>query len=141
MLIFEILGSYAVALMLGAMLFFSFLIAPLLFRVLEEQQAGRFVRALFPWYYLFILILAGAAFALLIGSAVIPAALVGIIGVGALVSRQVLMPRINLLKDRMNAGDGAAAAWFDRLHAATVWINALQLLLAVTVLAILASGT
>ena len=35
----------------GSMLFFSFVMAPLIFTQLDEATAGRFIRAVFPWYY------------------------------------------------------------------------------------------
>src|ERR1700682_4083239 len=41
----------AVAVWLGAMGFFAFVIAPAAFSVLEREAAGRFVSAVFPRYY------------------------------------------------------------------------------------------
>ena len=45
---------YVVALTawVGSILFFSFGVAPIIFSVLGEQAGGKFVRALFPRYYL-----------------------------------------------------------------------------------------
>ena len=45
---------YVVALTawVGSILFFSFGVAPIIFGVLGEQTGGKFVRALFPRYYL-----------------------------------------------------------------------------------------
>ena len=57
-----------------------------------------------------------------------------LIALGAVVARQVLMPRINHHRDRMQAGERAAEARFDRLHRASVWINGAQLLAALAVL-------
>ena len=37
---------------LGIMLFFSFAIAPVIFKVLKENDARKFVRTIFPYYYL-----------------------------------------------------------------------------------------
>lgn len=41
-----------VSLVLGVMLFFSFVLAPMIFKVLPPDNAGVFVRAIFPYYYL-----------------------------------------------------------------------------------------
>ena len=41
-----------VSLVLGVMLFFSFVLAPMIFKVLPPDNAGIFVRAIFPYYYL-----------------------------------------------------------------------------------------
>ena len=41
-----------IAISLGTMLFFSFVIAPVIFKVLDANNAGKFVRKIFPYYYL-----------------------------------------------------------------------------------------
>ena len=41
-----------VSLVLGVMLFFSFVLAPMIFKVLPPDNASVFVRAIFPYYYL-----------------------------------------------------------------------------------------
>ena len=41
----------ALAAWIGAILFFSFGVAPIIFKVLAPEQAAKFVRALFPRYY------------------------------------------------------------------------------------------
>ena len=41
-----------VSIVLGVMLFFSFVLAPMIFKVLPPDNAGIFVRAIFPYYYL-----------------------------------------------------------------------------------------
>src|SRR3546814_9590280 len=45
------LALFATALLLGAMLFFSFVVLPVAHRNLEPMAARRFVRAVFPAYY------------------------------------------------------------------------------------------
>jgi hypothetical protein len=42
---------YIATLCLGAMLFFYFVTAPLIFGKLPSRQAGLLIRAVFPWYY------------------------------------------------------------------------------------------
>jgi len=41
----------AVAVWLGAMGFFAFIVAPAAFSALDREAAGRFVSAVFPRYY------------------------------------------------------------------------------------------
>ena len=41
-----------IAISLGMMVFFSFIIAPVIFKVLSPEEAGRFVRKIFPYYYM-----------------------------------------------------------------------------------------
>ncbi|MEO1282978.1 MAG: DUF4149 domain-containing protein, partial [Pseudomonadota bacterium] len=47
----EAMTGQIAALIVGAMLFFSGVIAPLVFKVLQADDAGRFLRAMFPLYY------------------------------------------------------------------------------------------
>ena len=121
------LGLVLTGMLFGAMGFFSFVIAPLTFGLLPAEHAGKFVRGLFPWYYLVSLILAFLAGAALVGSRPTEAAILFAIALGAAISRQVLMPRINDHRDAAKAGDEKAEKIFDRLHKITVYINVAQL--------------
>ena len=48
----SLLAALAAALLVGGMLFFAAMVAPMVFKVLDEATAGRFIRRLFPVYYL-----------------------------------------------------------------------------------------
>ena len=50
--LFDSVYVLAMAAMVGSIVFFSFVVAPIIFRVLGAEAGGRFVRALFPRYYL-----------------------------------------------------------------------------------------
>ena len=45
------LSSYLTSIILGIMLFFSFVIAPITFTVLNEESSRKFIRKIFPYYY------------------------------------------------------------------------------------------
>ncbi len=62
------------------------------------------------------------------------AAVMGVITVGFLIARQVLMPRINAYRDQELAGNQAAGRSFTRLHRLSVGINLIQLIAASVVL-------
>ena len=47
----EQVSIYLTAMILGIMLFFSFVIAPVVFTTLDEQNARKFIRRIFPFYY------------------------------------------------------------------------------------------
>ena len=47
----EQISIYLTALILGIMLFFSFVIAPVVFTSLDEENARKFIRRIFPFYY------------------------------------------------------------------------------------------
>jgi hypothetical protein len=104
-----------VAGMLGVMLFFSFALAPLVFRVLPPEGARAYLRAAFPLYFVTLGIAALAA------CAIAHAPLVrGTLAACALlfaISRWWLTPRINAAQD---AGRRRAFGW---LHGASVLVN------------------
>lgn len=129
---FQALTTLALGGLFGGILAFSALFAPLVFTKLPMEQAGPFIRAVFPWYYLYVIVfgflsaifagLAGAGFWVLSSSAVVALA--------SVYTRQVLMLQINELRDRELAGDVAAGAEFNSKHRLSVIINSVQLLLA-----------
>jgi len=45
------LSSYLTSIILGIMLFFSFIVAPITFTVLNEESSRKFIRKIFPYYY------------------------------------------------------------------------------------------
>ena len=50
-MIIEQISIYLTAMILGIMLFFSFVIAPVVFTTLDEDNARKFIRRIFPFYY------------------------------------------------------------------------------------------
>ena len=47
----EQISIYLTSMILGIMLFFSFVIAPVVFTTLDENNARKFIRRIFPFYY------------------------------------------------------------------------------------------
>ncbi len=47
----EQISIYLTAMILGIMLFFSFVIAPVVFTTLDDENARKFIRRIFPFYY------------------------------------------------------------------------------------------
>ena len=129
MLIF-ILGA-----IIGFMVFFPVIIAPIIFKTLREEQAGVFLRLFFPRYYLFGLILSTIG---LIKS-MIDQELINIIFFLILVitfifSRQVMTPAINRAKDLIVNNDKKSKAKFEKLHSFSVAINFFQLIMCILLL-------
>jgi hypothetical protein len=129
------LALFATALLFGGMAFFAALVAPMIFRTLPAETAGRFVRAVFPPYYLWVLATSAAAAVSLFPLSKPDAGLMAAVAGLAFWLRQVLMPRINALSDAAKAGDAAAGRAFDRAHKLSVIANLLQLVVAGVVLA------
>ena len=111
------------SIVLGIMLFFSFAVAPLIFKVLEENQARKFVRTMFPYYYSINLILVSLICIFLIYKNFINLNFYLLTSVAILfaISLFVLMPMIN------NARDQKKEIKFKYLHTGSVIINFLQI--------------
>jgi hypothetical protein len=123
----DVVAGLLLALALGGIAFFSFVFSPLVFVKLPAETAGPFIRAVFPWYFLAIACVFAAAAAALAGSFPGLAVIAGVMALLGLINRQILTPRINRLRDRMTAGEAAAAAPFAKFHRASVGINLVQL--------------
>ena len=134
----DAVGALVVSALFGGMVFFSFVMAPLIFSKLPADAAGTFIRQVFPVYYLVMGSLAALALALLLMAAgtawSINVALLGVVTLGFLLARQFLMPRINLHRDRQLSGDARAGSRFKALHAASVAVNLGQMVAAAAVL-------
>jgi hypothetical protein len=52
---FQALTTLALGGLFGGILAFSALFAPLVFTKLPMEHAGPFIRAVFPWYYLYVI--------------------------------------------------------------------------------------
>ena len=130
----ETLALYVVAATLGAMLFFAVGVAPTVFQALPIEQAGLFLRKLFPRYYLALIVGAGVAGCLWVISTPLAASICWLIALSTLWVRQRLVPHINQLRDAELAGDAAAGARFATLHRVSVIINMVQLLALVILL-------
>jgi uncharacterized membrane protein len=137
----------AVAVWLGAMGFFAFVVAPAAFSVLDREAAGRFVSAVFPRYY---------AVGLALG-------LVALFGVGArwvgagwrgldwmtvglvllmlaltLYAGTVVLPAAHAAREaaRVAGADPAAAAGFARLHRLSSMLNVVVMVSGILVVVI-----
>jgi hypothetical protein len=136
MLVFDAIYLTALSAWVGSILFFSFAVAPVVFSALGPEAGGRFVRALFPRYYLWGTVCGAVA---LPSSVAVPLCFPELrgpwVGVRALVvlamtlvsvyAGGALTPAINAARD---AGP-AARPRFDRLHRRSVGLNLLALIL------------
>ena len=117
------------SMLLGAMLFFSFLVAPITFIKLEAKSAGQLIRSIFPHYYLIIIIFSLIAAILLTLAHQTSAVMMFFIAISGLISRQCLIPNINNYRDAEIAGDTSAKSKFDNLHRLSVGVNGAQIIL------------
>ena len=114
------------------MVFFAFVYAPLVFIKLGTEAGGRFIREVFPVYYVTMCAVRLVAAALLaFASAALAMACIGIV---FFLARFALLPIINRNRDAGQAGVLAAKKRFDLLHRVSVIVNHVQMLAVLVVL-------
>ena len=119
------LTLFLISIWVGSIIFFSAIIAPTVFKALDEKNAGIFLRAFFPKYYIFgiilgfiALILGIKAMSLILVSMVIAMILLSIIS-------RLMIPVINAARDMGVEGESR----FKKLHTLSVFLNILTLII------------
>lgn len=123
----DVLALLFTSLLFGGMTAFSFFFAPLVFTQLPAETAGPFIRSVFPWYYLFVIVVGGVSTVLLALIDLWLAVILAAVFATGLLARQVLMPSINRARDRHLTGDASAGRRFNLLHQSSVVLNGVQL--------------
>ena len=127
---FEQVSLYLTSMVLGVMLFFSFVVAPVTFTSLNEENARKFIRKIFPYYYsvnLFISLLILLIF-IILRKFSLDFYFILIISILFALSNFLLMPLINKYRDNKEEKK------FKYTHFISVVINFIQMILLVTVL-------
>tara|TARA_Y100000591_G_scaffold290532_1_gene276415 strand:- start:20 stop:409 length:390 start_codon:yes stop_codon:yes gene_type:complete len=126
----EQISYYLTSMILAIMLFFSFVLAPVVFTTLDENNARKFIRRIFPFYYninlgiSFVVLIAfillskiGADFYLILAITILFA-----------ISNYLLMPLINKYRDEKQDKK------FKYSHFLSVLINFVQMICLVFIL-------
>ena len=125
----NVLAALGLATLIGGMLFFGTIMAPLVFTKLPPEMAGPFIRATFPRYYAFVVASAAVgALGYLSRRQMLPAAVLLVIAAVTVWLWAWLIPYLNAMRD---AGNTVAFAHGHRL---SVWINGAELLAALWLL-------
>jgi hypothetical protein len=117
-----------ISIWVGVIIFFSAIIAPTVFKTLDEKSAGVFLRAFFPKYYLFAIVIGLAALALIMifdikVSNILYIAIVSMT-ILSIISR-FMIPMINNARDMGEKGKEK----FNRLHMLSVSLNVITLVI------------
>ena len=117
-----------ISIWVGVIVFFSAIIAPTVFKTLDEKSAGVFLRAFFPKYYLFAIVIGLAALALIMifnieMSNILYIAIVSMT-ILSIISR-FMIPMINNARDMGEKGKEK----FNRLHMLSVSLNVITLVI------------
>ena len=127
---FQLISIYLSSAILGIMFFFSFVVAPVTFTTLSEENARKFIRKIFPYYYnvnLVISILVTLIF-VIIGTFHLDFFLILSVALLFMLSNYALMPLINKYRD--NNEDKK----FKLSHFISVVVNFLQMILLIITL-------
>ena len=113
-----------IAISLGMMIFFSFVLAPMIFKILDAENAGKFVRKIFPYYYFVNLIFLSIAAILffLVSTLNKDLYIILLLVMSFIFAQFILMPLINKLKDNNQEKK------FKYAHGLSVLINFLQMI-------------
>jgi len=117
-----------VSILVGVIIFFSSVIAPTIFSSVDEKNAGLFLRAFFPKYYIFGIIIALLAIisAILLEPTFNPLELGMILAILSMfIISRLMIPSINKARDM---GESAKKK-FDQLHLLSVILNFLALII------------
>ncbi len=126
----EQVAIHLTAAILGIMIFFSFVVAPVTFTTLSEENARKFIRKIFPFYYRvnFILSLLITLIYFFQESFNLEFYLILLVTILFFISNYILMPLINKFRD--NNQDKK----FKYLHFISVAINFIQILILIFLL-------
>ena len=113
-----------VAICLGMMIFFSFILAPMIFKILDPENAGKFVRKIFPYYYFVNLVFLSIVVILFLLNSKINFKFYIIVSlvISFIFAQFILMPFINKLRDNNEENK------FKYAHGFSVAINFLQMI-------------
>ena len=119
--------KFLIPFLLGSLIFFSALVAPNVFKSLDEKNARLFIRSIFPKLYLYsgVLGLSISLTLLFINSFL--SFIFFMITLGYFYSRQFLMVKINNASDQKNEKE------FKKLHRFSVLIFITQILLMILI--------
>ena len=112
------------AINLGMMIFFSFVLAPMIFKILDAENAGKFVRKIFPYYYFVNIIFLSIAVILfiIISSLGLSFYITLSLAISFVFAQFILMPIINKFKDNNEEKK------FKYAHGTSVLINFIQMI-------------
>lgn len=96
------LALLTTALLFGGMLLYAFGFAAFLFTALPANVAGPTIRRAFPHFYLFVIVVAALAAALLWPHDRFATGLLALVALSTVPTRQILMPAINAATDAGN---------------------------------------
>ena len=123
------LAIFLHSLIVGFMLFFIGVVSPVVFKSLNNEEAGIFLRKLFPRMFLYGMILALIAFILTINNYTSIYWIISLVSAIFFAAKLFFItPRINQFRDEANLGNSQSEKNFKRFHFLSVFLFIIQLL-------------
>lgn len=132
---FHTAAAFLTALALGAMVFFSFFVAPATFRILGKEGAPPLISAFFGLYYPYITGTTALAAGLIYYRS--EALLLALVAAISLVGQFAIRPGIERLRPGRQSGEPGAMRKFGQLHGLSMVLNLLQIGILIFILIIL----
>ena len=128
------IGLLLNAFLMGVMTSFIVVTSPTVFKTLDEEYSKKFLRFIFPRLFNFCFLISTAMF-LFFALAEFSFGMVAgiVIAVGFLINTYLLTPRINEMRDLMITGHTGAKKKFKTLHAISVLLYLMSMVLIVTI--------
>ena len=120
------IANVAAGALFGGMLFFTAFFAPQAFKRLPEGVSDKFVRDLFPTFYMIAQVLALIAAVACAPIRMAETIVMGLVAAGFLFARYYLMPRTVKAHDDRERGMAGAAEAFADLHKRSAFLNMVQ---------------
>ena len=115
--------KFLISTLFGSMIFFSVIIAPTVFKILDQNNSRKLIRNIFPKLYSWGILFSFAICILQIQTLIISFYLSLLMFLGFIFSKQILMPNINKFSDKKDEKN------FKKLHTLSVVIFTIQLII------------
>ncbi len=130
-LIIDVIVSF----LLGSMVFFAAIVTPAAFSALEKDQAIRFLRKVFPGYFLWGIVISILALGVCLFHSPKGSVLMTFVLIGFIYSRQFLIPKIYSARETwLESESPQDKVRVDALHKRSVIIYAVQIVMLVTII-------
>ena len=128
------IGLLLNAFLMGVMTSFMVVTSPTVFKTLDEEYSKKFLRFVFPRLFNFCFLISTAMF-LFFALAEFSFGMVAgiVIAVGFLMNTYLLTPRMNKMRDLMITGHTGAGKKFKTLHAISVLLYLISMVLIVSI--------
>ena len=131
---YAIIGLLLNAFLMGVMASFIVVTSPTVFKTLDEEYSTKFLRFIFPRLFNFCFLISTCMFLFFALAEFSFGMVAGIlIAIGFLINTYLLTPRINKMRDLMITGRTGAEKKFKTLHAISVLLYLISMILTVAI--------